>query len=177
MLQGELYKADDPELLASSMRARLLYREYNLTAESEQDKRTRIIKELLGHMGKKNVIVPPFYCDYGEHISTGDHVFMNMNCCILDVAPVKIGDHVMLGPGVQIYTATHPLDYKKRRSGLELGKAITIGDDVWIGGGAIICPGVSVGSRSVVAAGSVVVKDVQEGVVVGGNPAGVIRSI
>jgi maltose O-acetyltransferase len=122
-------------------------------------------------------IEPPFYCDYGSNITLGDKVYFNFNCIILDIAPVVIGSGVMFGPAVQIYTATHPLNAAERNSGLEFGLPISIGDDVWVGGGAIICPGVKIGARSVIGAGSVVTKDIPEDVLAVGNPCRVIRAI
>ncbi len=122
-------------------------------------------------------IEPPFFCDYGTNITLGKKVFMNFNCVVLDVAPVQIGDFVLLGPAVQIYTATHPLQAAQRRLGLESGKKIIIGPDVWIGGGAIICPGVSIGARSVIGAGSVITKDIPEDVFAAGNPCQVRRPL
>jgi maltose O-acetyltransferase len=119
----------------------------------------------------------PFYCDYGSNITTGENVFFNFNCIVLDVAPVYIGSNTFFGPSVQIYTATHPLNAKERVSGLEFGKAVTIGDNVWVGGGAIINPGVTIGDNSVVGSGSVVTKDVPSNVVVAGSPARVVKQI
>ncbi len=177
MLKGELYRANDEELSKLSTNARLLYREYNLSSQFETDKKRSILKKLLGRFGENLEIIPPFYCDYGFNISFGSNVFLNMNCCILDVVPIKVGDDVMFGPNVQIYGATHPLDSKTRLTGLESGKKIIIENDVWIGGGAIICPGVTIGKGAVIAAGAVVVKNVTEYVLVGGNPAKIIKSI
>lgn len=176
MLSGELYTADDEELLALTAKATSLYAAYNRTSPSEQDKRQKLLKDLLGSMGEKVKIIPPFYCDYGFNISIGEDVFINMNCCLLDVVPITIGNQVLLGPNVQIYTATHPLNPVKRAAGLEYGQSITIEDNVWVGGGAIICPGVHVGRGAVVAAGAVVTKKVPENVLVGGNPAKVIKT-
>ncbi len=175
MLNEDLYDAADKELSELSTKARMLYWKYNQTSPLEQNEREQLLKELLGGFGKKLEILPPFYCDYGFNISIGDNVFMNMNCCILDVVPVVIGDNVMFGPNVQIYTATHPINPNKRIEGLESGKIIIIEDNVWIGGGAIVCPGVKIGKGSVIAAGAVVVKDVPENVFVGGNPAKIIK--
>jgi maltose O-acetyltransferase len=123
------------------------------------------------------VIEPPFQCEYGCNISLGEQVFFNFNCVVLDVAPVRIGARVLIGPGVQIYTATHPLSAEQRKAGLEAGRRIDIGDDVWIGGGAILCPGVRIGSGSVIGAGSVVTRDLPHGVLAAGNPCRVIREI
>lgn len=122
-------------------------------------------------------IEPPFFCDYGTNIRVGDRVFFNFNSVVLDVAEVVVGSDTMFGPAVQIYTATHPMDYRERRAGLEAGKPVTIGSDVWVGGGAIILPGVTIGERSVIGAGSVVTKDVPPGVFAAGNPCRVIRTL
>ncbi|HPF11376.1 MAG TPA: sugar O-acetyltransferase [Flavobacteriaceae bacterium] len=177
MLAGEMYNPLDKVLMAERDRAKLLFQEINLLNETQKVKRTQLVYKLFGSAGKNLWVEPPFYCDYGYNITVGYNVFMNYNCCILDVMPVNIGNRVLLAPNVQIYTATHPLNAKERNSGKEFAKPITIGDDVWIGGGAIICPGVTVGNRVVIAAGSVVTKDIPDDVVVGGNPAKVIKEI
>jgi maltose O-acetyltransferase len=176
MISGALYDAQDPELEALRIKARTLYREFNQTAPTELDQRDRLLRALFGQVGKKLEILPPFYCDYGFNITLGDNVFMNMNCCILDITPVAIGNNVMFGPYVQLYSATHPLNPNIRSNGLEAGKDITIEDDVWVGGGAIICPGVHIGKGAVVGAGAVVVKDVPANTFVGGNPAKIVKS-
>ncbi|MEZ4875488.1 MAG: sugar O-acetyltransferase [Flavobacteriaceae bacterium] len=177
MLAGEMYNPLDKVLMAERERAKLLFQQINALDETHKEKRNKLLYELLGHAGKNLWIEPPFYCDYGYNITVGYNVFMNYNCCILDVMPVTLGNRVMLAPNVQIYTVTHPLNAKERNSGKEFAKPITIGDDVWIGGGAIICPGVTIGNRAVIAAGAVVTKDVPEDVLVGGNPAKIIKSI
>ncbi|WP_165855530.1 sugar O-acetyltransferase [Marinobacter sp. JSM 1782161] len=177
MLAGELYNAKDPELMADQRRARLLTRALNASSPDQQAERTRLIGELIGSAGEGVWIEPPFYCDYGSHITLGRDVFFNFNCVVLDVCPVTIGNHVLFGPAVQIYTATHPLSAAERRTGLESGKPVAIDDDVWVGGGAIICPGVSIGARSVIGAGSVVTGDIPADVFAAGNPCRVIRSI
>ncbi|WP_111495616.1 sugar O-acetyltransferase [Marinobacter bohaiensis] len=177
MLAGELYSAKDPELMADQRRARLLTRALNASSPDQQAERTRLIGELIGSAGEGVWIEPPFYCDYGSHITLGRDVFFNFNCVVLDVCPVTIGNHVLFGPAVQIYTATHPLSAAERRTGLESGKPVAIDDDVWVGGGAIICPGVSIGARSVIGAGSVVTGDIPADVFAAGNPCRVIRSI
>lgn len=175
MLAGELYNASDPQLTMERRRARNLVRKYNDTLDEEQEKRRQILAELLGSMGENVVIEPPFYCDYGSNIYLGNNVFFNFNCVVLDVNRVEIGDEVLFGPNVQIYTATHPLSYQERQTGLELGKPIRIGSGVWVGGSAVIGPGVTIGDRSVIGAGSVVVKDIPAGVFAAGNPCKVIR--
>jgi maltose O-acetyltransferase len=177
MLAGELYDPLDAQLSSERRRARMLCKALNDTRDDEQEERARLIKELIPSSGGDAWIEPPFYCDYGTNITLGERVFFNFNCVVLDVCRVLIGSRVLFGPGVQIYAATHPLSASERATGLESGKAIEIGDDVWVGGGAIICPGVRVGARTVVGAGSVVTKDVPEGVLAAGNPCRVIREI
>lgn len=177
MLAEELYNASDPELSEERLKARLLLKELNDGREDEEEKRKRILKELIPKAGKNLWLQPPFYCDYGSNIELGDSVFFNFNCVVLDVALVKIGDRTKMGPNVQIYTATHPIDYKERASGLEYGKAITIGEDVWVGGSAVICPGVKIGDRTIIGAGSVVTKDIPSDVFAAGNPCKVIREL
>jgi len=177
MLAGELYNAMDPQLTDERLQARLLLKELNDTSEDQAEERTRILSTLLPDAGKGLWIQPPFYCDYGTNIKVGDQVFFNFNCVVLDVAPVTIGHRTLFGPNVQIYTATHPLNYKERAAGLESGKPIVIGDDVWIGGSVVICPGVTIGDRSVVGAGSVITRNVPPDVFAAGNPCRVIRSL
>ena len=176
MLAGELYDPLDPELVAARIRARDLCQDLNARRESDQDSRRRILKELLGSGGETAWIQPPFYCDYGSNIALGERVFFNFNCVVLDVCRVTIGDFSMFGPAVQIYTATHPMEAQQRRK-QEFSKPIEIGADVWVGGGAIICPGVKIGSRTVIGAGSVVTKDIPDDVFAAGNPCKVIRAI
>jgi maltose O-acetyltransferase len=177
MLGGELYNPFDSQLLAERQRARLLFKAFNDTRDDQSEERLRLIQTLISAVGTALLIEPPFYCDYGSNITIGDNVFFNFNCVILDIAPVTIGSNVLFGPGVQIYAATHPLSAAQRRTGLELGKPVTIGDDVWVGGGVVICPGVTIGSRSVIGAGSVVTKDIPEDVLAYGNPCRVVRAI
>lgn len=176
MLAGELYNPHDPELVQLRQRARGLCRQLNATREDEEDLRRRLLSELLGTGGETTWLEPPFYCDYGSHIHLGDRVFFNFNCVVLDVCDVRIGDNTLFGPAVQIYTATHPLEASLRRT-QEFGKPITIGSDVWVGGGAIICPGVSIGSRTVVGAGSVVTRDLPDDVFAAGNPCRIVRPL
>ena len=177
MLAGQLYNALDPQLAEGRRRARDLIKELNDSREGEQEKRQEIIGRLFASTGRNIWIEPPFYCDYGSNISLGNNVFFNFNCVILDPAEVIIGDNGLFGPNVQIYTATHPLSYLERRTGLESAKEITIGSDVWVGGSTIIGPGLKIGSRSVIGAGSVVTKDIPEGVFAAGNPCRVLREI
>ncbi|HET6880579.1 MAG TPA: sugar O-acetyltransferase [Pirellulales bacterium] len=176
MLAGELYDPLCPELARLRERARDLCQELNASREAERDLRRRILSELLGRGGDTAWIQPPFYCDYGSNIVLGERVFFNFNCVVLDVCPVTIGDYSMFGPAVQIYAATHPTNAQERRT-REFGKPVEIGADVWVGGGAIICPGVKIGSRSIIGAGSVVTRDVPEGVLAAGNPCRVVREL
>jgi maltose O-acetyltransferase len=165
MLAGELYDASDAELVASRERARGLLQRYN----AERD--TAVLGTLFGRLGDGAVVEAPFHCDYGWNIAVGERFYANAFCVFLDCAPIEIGDRVLLGPGVHLYTATHPLDAGQRREGLEYARPIAIGDDAWLGGGSIVLPGVSVGEAAVVGAGSVVTRNVAPGVAVAGNPA------
>lgn len=176
MLAGELYDPQDPELVVARDRARDLCQALNATREAEQDERRRLLQSLLGSGGDDVWIQPPFFCDYGSNIRLGTKCYLNFNCIFLDVCQIRVGDHTLFGSGVHVYTATHPLDPVRRRE-QEFGKPVMIGSDVWIGGGAIICPGVSIGSRSVIGAGSVVTRDIPEGVLAAGNPCRVIREL
>ena len=177
MLSGQLYDASDSVLTAERHSARLLFQKINILTEEDKELRDKLFYDLFGKAGKNLSIEPPFYCDYGSNIRVGNNVFMNFNCCILDVMEVTMGDNILIGPNVQIYTATHPMDAKMRSSLLEFAKPIKIGNDVWIGGGAIICPGVTIGDRVVIGAGAIVTKDVPDDVFVGGNPARIIKNI
>lgn len=176
MLGGELYDPLDSQLCAERRRARLLFKAFNDTADDQQEERARLIKELIPASGHGVWIEPPFYCDYGTNITLGDRVFFNFNCVVLDVCRVRIGDFTLFGPAVQILTPLHPMDPTLRRN-REYGKPVEIGSDVWVGGGALILPGVRIGARSVIGAGSVVSRDVPEGVLAAGNPCRVIRSL
>lgn len=176
MLTGEHYDASDTELVIARERARELCQALNATRERESAARRGILIELLGSGGDSVGIQPPFYCDYGTNIRLGQRVYFNFNCIVLDVCPVTIGDFTMFGPAVQIYTALHPMDAQQRRT-LEYGKPVEIGSDTWVGGGAIICPGVRVGSGCVIGAGSVVTRSIPDGVFAAGNPCRVIRVI
>jgi maltose O-acetyltransferase len=177
MLSGGLYDAADGELAASRRRARDLLCRLNRSRDGEQELRQQLYAALFGSTGRNVCIEPPFFCDYGSNIYLGDRVFFNFNCVILDPAEVHIGNDVLLGPAVQIYTATHPLDWRVRRQWLESARPVVIGSDVWIGGGAILCPGVRIGDRAVVGAGAVVTKDVPAGVFAAGNPCRIIREL
>lgn len=176
MLAGELYDALDPELVQARECARDLCQDLNATRESEQEARRHILTDLFGTGGESVWMQPPFYCDYGSNIHLGERVYFNFNCVVLDVCEVRIGDFTFFGPAVQIYTATHPMNADLRRT-QEFGKPIAIGSDVWVGGGAIICPGVTIGSKTVIGAGSVVTKDMPNNVLAAGNPCRVIREI
>lgn len=177
MLAGELYLASDPELAAERRRARRLARLYNATTEEEDETRNTLLREWLGKCGPRITIEPPFVCDYGGNIFAGDNLYMNFGCVILDCNTVEIGDNVMMGPNVHLYAAYHPTDPQVRLAGRELAAPIRIGSNVWIGGGAIICPGVTIGDNTTIGAGSVVVKDVPPNVVAAGNPCRVIRPV
>ena len=177
MLAGELYNALDKEISDERMATRLLLKRLNETAENESELRAEILKQLLPNTAEGVWIQPPFYCDYGYNITMGEKVFFNFNCVVLDVTYVTIGSRTLFGPNVQIYTATHPVDFKERASGLEYAKPITIGEDVWVGGSAVICPGVNIGVRTVIGAGSVVTKDIPSDVFAAGNPCKVIRQL
>ncbi len=177
MIAGEMYDPLDPELSNDRVRTRLLLKELNESREDQLEIRTRILKDLIPDAGENLWLQPPFYCDYGYNMKIGERVFFNFNCVVLDVAPVIIGSRTMFAPNVQIYTATHPIDPVERSSGKEYAKPITIGSDVWVGGSVVICPGVSIGDRSVIGAGSVVTKDIPADVIAAGNPCRVIRRI
>lgn len=176
MLDGELYDPLDSELCIERQRARDLCKRLNDSCEGQQAERAASLEELLGRKSDA-CIQPPFFCDYGSNIFLGEKVFFNFNCVVLDVMPVRIGDNVIFGPAVQIYTATHPLSASQRRHGLEFALPVDIGAEVWVGGGCIICPGVSIGPRSVIGAGSVVTRSIPEAVFAAGNPCRVIRAL
>jgi maltose O-acetyltransferase len=166
-----LYDPLQPELVAARQRARGVLARYNATPEEQ------LLRELFARVGEEPFVEPPFFCDYGSNTSVGDRFYANGGCIFLDSAPVTIGDRVLFGPAVQLLAVTHPLEAELRAQGLEYAEPISIGDDVWLGGGAIVLPGVTIGDRSVVGAGSVVTRDVPADVVVAGNPARVIRSL
>lgn len=177
MLAGDLYHAADPELSAERRRARLLLHRLNVTEYADLEARAAILRDLFPNAGPRLEVEPPFHCDYGEHIHTGEGVYFNFGCVVLDVCRVTIGDRVLFGPGVQLLPATHPLDAAERATGMEGGRPISIGDDCWFGGGAIVLPGVTIGARAVIGAGAVVTRDVPSDVVVAGNPAKIIRQL
>ena len=176
MLAGELYDALDPELVRRRERARDLCWTLNASKESEQALRRDLLKQLFGGGGDTVWMQPPFFCDYGSNMHLGERVYFNFNCVVLDVCEVRIGAFTWFGPAAQIYTATHPLNAAKRRTS-EYGKPVRIGSDCWIGGGAIILPGVTIGDKTVIGAGSVVTRDVPSGVMAVGNPCRVVRAI
>ena len=177
MLRGELYLAADPELAADHGRAQELLERYNATPHARQDERDRLLHDLLGEVGEGVVVKPPFRCDYGSSIEIGARTFVNYGCVMLDVAPIRIGVACQLATGVQLLTAAHPIDPEVRRLGWEYGEPIAIGDNVWLGGGVVVCPGVTIGDDTVVGAGAVVTRDLPPRVVVVGNPARVLREI
>ncbi len=177
MLAGELYNAADPVLSAARRRARDLLHRFNRSKDDQKSLRRQIFSELFGTAGAGVWIEPPFYCDYGENIHLGERVFFNFNCVVLDPAPVRIGNDVLFGPAVQVYTATHPSDWRIRRKWIEAAHPIEIGSDVWIGGAAVICPGVRIGDRTVIGAGSVVTKDIPADVFAAGNPCRSIKRL
>lgn len=166
----------DPELVAARKRAKLLCQQLNALRADQTKARKPIYQQLFAQVARA-YIEPHFYCDYGSNIFLGESFYANHNCVILDGAAVRIGDRVMFGPAVQVYATTHPLNAVERASGSELCAAITIGDDCWIGGGAIILAGVTIGAGTVIGAGSLVNKDIPAGVVAAGNPCKVIKTI
>ncbi len=177
MLSGQLYDASDAELVKLRLRARQVTRAYNSTNEDQRDIRRTLLNRLLGQMPPKIEIEPPFRCDYGWNIHLGQNFYANFGVVMLDVCEIRVGEGVLLGPNVQIYSAHHPISPDERETGRELGSPVTIGNNVWIGGGAIVLPGVSIGDNSVIGAGSVVTKNIPAGVVAAGNPCRVLRSI
>lgn len=177
MLAGEWYLPDDDELQAESQRRAELCAAYNAADTAPPAERRKILEQLVGDLGEDVVIRPPFSCDFGTYLSIGAHSFVNYGAVFLDTAPITVGRHAQIGPNVQLLTPTHELDAERRRAGWEKGVPITIGDNVWLGGGAIVCPGVTIGSNTVVGAGSVVTKDLPGGVLAVGNPARVVREL
>lgn len=171
MLAGELYRASDPELQADAAANRLWLDAYNAPVARSAAERHALLVGRLGFVGEGAVIRPPFFCDYGANIRLGAGAFLNFNCMILDVAAVTIGDGAQIGPAVQIYAADHPRDAGQRRAALELGRPVRVGRNTWIGGGAILLPGVTIGDDAIVGAGAVVTRDVAAGATVAGNPA------
>ncbi|CAN5505261.1 sugar O-acetyltransferase [soil metagenome] len=177
MISGQLYDSSDKQLSDERYFARDLIQKLMDSKADDEASRTKLIKQLIPESSDDLKLVTPFYCDYGYNISIGEKVFLNFNCIILDVMQVSIGSRTQIGPNVQIYSATHPMDAKIRADGLESGKPVNIGSDVWIGGSTVICPGVTIGNRSVIGAGSIVTRDIPEGVFAAGNPCRTIKKI
>ncbi len=177
MLAGELYDASDPTLVTMRSQARRLFSEYNRISYDDDAERRAVLDQLLGHAGRNLNIQAPFYCDYGKYISIGDNGFLNFNCIFLDCAQITIGDNFQCAPNVQLYTAYHPVIAAERIKGPELASPITIGNNVWLGGGVIVCPGVIIGDNTTIGAGSVVTKDIPADVFAAGNPCRVIREL
>jgi maltose O-acetyltransferase len=176
MVRGERYDPLDAALVAARRRARHIMHAINL-GDGDDDERRRLLRQLLPASDDTLWIEPPFYCDYGTNIVLGKRVYFNFNCVVLDVAKVTIGSRVLFGPSVHVYAATHPTSATERMTGLELGEPVTIDDDVWVGGAVVICPGVRIGARSVIGAGSVVTRDIPADVVAAGNPCRVLRAL
>lgn len=177
MLAGELYIADDPVLGEESARAQSLAHRYNTMDPTDSAGRRAVMEELLGAFGEDSEVRPPFHCDYGYNTTIGARTFANWNLTSLDVARVTIGDDVQIGPNVQLLTATHPLDPDQRRDKWEAAEPITLENNVWLGGGVVVCPGVTIGENTVVGAGAVVTKDLPANVVAVGSPARVIKEL
>lgn len=176
MLAGEEYLADDAELVAMRARAFELMEAYNRTSTADREARRGILRDLLGAVGDGVEIRPPFYVDYGVHLTVGARTFANFGLTALDVATITIGEDVQIGPHVQLLTPTHPIEPERRRAKWEAGRPIVIGDNVWLGGGVVVLPGVSIGENTVVGANAVVTKDLPAGVIAVGNPARVVRT-
>jgi maltose O-acetyltransferase len=177
MLAGDLYIADDPELASESRRAATLLHQFNTSDPSDPDARRGVLRELLGSLGEGAEIRPPMQCDYGYQIHVGARTFINYGAVLLDVGTITIGEDVQVGPNVQLLTPTHPLEPAARRAKWEAAEPITIGNNVWLGGGVIVLPGVSIGENTVVGAGAVVTTDLPANVIAVGNPARVIRQV
>ena len=177
MVRGELYLASDPELVAARVRARRIFARFNASDPGDAAQRVALMNELFGHVGRDAWIEPPFYCDYGTQVTIGAGVFVNFGGVFLDPAPIVIGEGAQLGPNVQLLTADHPRDAAERAAGPELGRPITIGSRCWLGGGVIVCPGVTIGADTIVGAGSVVVRDLPARVIGAGNPSRVVREL
>lgn len=177
MLAGDLYIADDPENKRRAAHAVQVADQYHRAFVAGDGAARSLLSELIGSLGEDAVIKPPLFVDYGEHITVGARTFVNYNLTALDVAPITIGEDCQIGPSVQLLTPTHPIDPEPRRDKLEAARPITIGDNVWLGGGVIVCPGVTIGDNTVIGAGSVVTRDLPANVVATGNPARVVRSI
>ena len=177
MVRGDLYLASDGELVAARIRARRLWSRFNSSDPGDASARSSLLRELFASFGADSWIEPPFYCDYGAQVTLGAGVFVNFGAVFLDPAPITIGDGAQLGPNVQLLTADHPRDAAVRAAGPELGRPISIGARCWLGGGVIVCPGVTIGPETIVGAGSVVVRDLPGGVVAAGNPCRIVRQL
>ena len=178
MLSGARYRPDDPDLVADRLACQRVLAEFNATRVDDHRRRHRLLANLLGSLGERSVILPRFQCDYGEQIDIGADVFVNCDAVMLDAAPIVVGNHVDIGPGVRLLTALHPVDdHDARRAGWESAAPITVGDNVWLAAGVIVCPGVTIGENSVIGAGSVVTRDVPEHVLAVGNPCRVVRRL
>ena len=177
MRAGEFYISSDPELAAGLLRAQRYTQKFNAMSADAENERRALLRELFAALGEETIIRPSFRCDYGFNITIGARSFVNYNCVFLDCSQISIGDEVQIAPGVHLYTATHPLDPQQRRSGIEQALPITIGDGVWLGGGAIVCPGITIGENTVVGAGSVVTRDLPANVLAFGNPCRVVRPL
>ena len=177
MLAGEAFITGDPELMEDKKNARILAEKYNRSSEDDLSYRKNLLKQLFGKCGEKITIKPPFHCDYGYQIFVGENFIANFDCVFLDAAPIEVGDNCMFGPKTCIYTISHPFDPKERRKVIGLPKKVTIGNDVWLGGGVTILPGVSLGNNVIVGAGSVVTKSFPDNVVIAGNPAKIIKRL
>ena len=177
MLDGELYLASDRELTKMHLKARRLLHQFNSSQPQDVSQRIQIARRLFGNIGDRFTVKPPFYCDYGCHIIAGDNLYINYDCTIVDCNMVYLGNNVLIAPKVQIYTAYHPTDPQTRLSQKELAAPITIGDNVWLGGGAIVCPGVTIGNNVTIGAGSVVTQDIPNNVVAVGNPCRVVKVV
>ena len=177
MIAGQLYLASDAELVAARIRARRFVLAYNATDPEAGEERRVLLTGLLAHLGDRAIIEPPFHCDYGWNILLGAGAYVNVKCVILDCAPVAIGAGAMLGPGVQLCAATHPVDPGERQRGLEYALPIVVGKNVWIGASVVVGPGVTIGDNSTIGAGSVVLHDVPANVVVAGNPCRIVRHV
>jgi maltose O-acetyltransferase len=177
MLAGELYIADDPEIRADHQRATAIVEAFNRSPAADAGERRRLLTTLLGAFGEDSEIRPPLYCDYGFQTRIGARTFVNFGLVLLDVAPITIGDDVQFGPNVQLLTATHPLEPGPRKDKWEFAEPIAVGDNVWLGGGVIVCPGVHIGDNTVVGAGAVVTRDLPSNVLALGSPARIVRSL